>query len=174
MQIDLIWITREPNSKPEWSLGRIWITQLESRAVAQSVEKVLSNNKAAYCLFWNDGLVLPKKEKIEQMIRLPGDGWHAGLSLKTGGLPNMIDFVSPVWRFTKDPDPQIPATSWRISLNACLVKNEILKQLGGPDPAFDTLTGAGRNRCGRCRTWRTANFGPRETSDTARRSRKPS
>ncbi len=59
-----------------------------------------------------------------------------------GGLPGVIDFVDPTWRFNRDPDAGRPAVSWRLSLRACLVRAEVVRRLGGPDPAFDTLTGA--------------------------------
>ena len=42
----------------------------------------------------------------------------------------------------KDPEPTIEATSWRISLDACLISTEVLRQLGGISPEFETLEGA--------------------------------
>src|SRR5690606_19496665 len=43
------------------------------------------------------------------------------------------------WMHNRDPDPGIEATSWRLSLRACLIRTEVLRQLGGPHPAFRSL-----------------------------------
>ena len=59
------------------------------------------------------------------------------------GLPHAIDFVAPTWMLNCDPDPSIEATSWRLSLEACLVRTEVLRRLGGVRPEFETLAAAG-------------------------------
>ena len=41
-----------------------------------------------------------------------------------------------------DPSAEIEATSWRLSLSACLVRMEVLRKLGGPRPEFKTLEAA--------------------------------
>jgi glycosyltransferase involved in cell wall biosynthesis len=43
----------------------------------------------------------------------------------------------------RDPDRHIEATSWRLSLRACLMRTDVLRHLGAPDPNFETLAGAG-------------------------------
>ncbi|PYR33680.1 MAG: hypothetical protein DMF90_19960, partial [Acidobacteria bacterium] len=43
---------------------------------------------------------------------------------------------------TRDPSPDLVASSWRVSLDACLAKVDVLRQVGAIDPRFDTLEGA--------------------------------
>jgi glycosyltransferase involved in cell wall biosynthesis len=84
----------------------------------------------------------PDPERILKAIEDPGDVWHAGLRLGTAAQPCMMDFVSPTWMLNRDPDASINSTSWRISLRACLIRTEVLMQLGGLRPDFATLEAA--------------------------------
>jgi glycosyltransferase involved in cell wall biosynthesis len=84
----------------------------------------------------------PDPDLVTTLLAGPGDVWHAGLRLGMSGLPGVIDFVDPVWRFNRDPRPDVPAVSWRLSLRACLARAAVVRRLGGPDTTFDTLTGA--------------------------------
>jgi glycosyltransferase involved in cell wall biosynthesis len=58
------------------------------------------------------------------------------------GLPEAIDFIAPSWTLNIDPDPDVEATSWRLSLRACIVKTHVLRELGGPRGDFQTIEGA--------------------------------
>ena len=93
-------------------------------------------------LFWDATLGAPDEAAVLAAAQAPGDVWHAGLSLGMGDRPRMIDYVDPVWRFNRDPRPNQPGVSWRLSLRACLVRADVVRRLGGPDPDFETLTGA--------------------------------
>ena len=140
MRIDLIWLGAGPAAPPDWTLGRVQMTAPSPAAVAAAADQLEPGAEAV--LFWDATLGLPDESAILAAVRLPGDVRHAGLSLGMGGLPRMIDFVDPVWRFNRDPEPEIDATSWRLSLRACLVRAVVLQRLGGPDRHFETLTGA--------------------------------
>ena len=59
-----------------------------------------------------------------------------------GGSPGLLDFVNPTWMLNRDPDPSIEATSWRLSLRACLVRTEVLRQMGSVQTGFRTLEAA--------------------------------
>ncbi|KAA3654350.1 MAG: glycosyltransferase family 2 protein [Chloroflexi bacterium] len=141
MQIDLIYLTSS-NNLPEWPLGHVFPVTADTLIINELISDWLREGDAAYLLFWDAELGNPQPQVVHQVAETPGDVWHGGLRLGFGTQPQLIDFVNPVWRFNRDPDPQIVATSWRLSLQACLVKREVLQQLGGPDDGFDTLTGA--------------------------------
>jgi len=96
----------------------------------------------AAVLFWDATLGTPNPDRVSALLAGPGDVWHAGLALGMAGLPRLIDFVDPVWRFNRDPRPDIVAVSWRLSLRACLARVGVLRALGGPDATFDSLAGA--------------------------------
>lgn len=109
--------------------------------VQPAIERVLHASPAAV-LFWDGSLGVPDLAQMQALIQQPGDVWHGGLRLGTGGLPGIIDFVHPTWMHNCDPDPTIEATSWRLSLNACLVRTEVLRQLGGLRVNFESLDAA--------------------------------
>jgi glycosyltransferase involved in cell wall biosynthesis len=111
--------------------------------VAKAVEQLSGSSDSAAVLFWDASLEPPNPVILQQRIASPLDGWHAGLRLGLGGLPGILDFISPTWMLSRDPPPDVEVTSWRLSLRACLVKMEALRQLGGPRPEFQTLSAAG-------------------------------
>lgn len=94
-------------------------------------------------LILDDAFPLPAGGLIERFLDGPADVWHAGLALGLEGQPAMLDHVDPLSMFSARLDPTIEATSWRLSMRALLVRTAVLDQLGGLDPAFGTLTGAG-------------------------------
>ncbi len=141
MRIDLICTAPDGGPLPAWPLGRVYQSADTPAALAAAVAGRAPG--ADYVLFWDAALGAPDATVLQALVATPGDVWHAGLALGLGGLPRLIDFVDPVWRFNRDPDPAIPAVSWRLSLRASLVRAAVLEQLGGPDPHFQTTAGAG-------------------------------
>ena len=141
MRVDLLVLGADGNVT--WPLGEIrWLPMMPVH-LAPALDGWLESTNADFCLFWDLELGQPDATVVGETIRTPGDAWHGGLRLGTAGLPALIDCVEPVWLLNRDPDPEIVATSWRVSLRACLAKVDVLRQLGGIDPAFETLTGAG-------------------------------
>ncbi len=142
MMIDLIWLTNNQTQQPNWSLGAVFSSAPQVDAVA----KLLTNLETApdrFCLVWDARLGSPSETAVATLTQTPGDAWHAGLHLGLGEQPELINFVAPVWRFNRDPDHHIRATSWRLSLQACLLRTDLLNKLGGLHSDFETLAGAG-------------------------------
>ncbi len=137
--VDLFWIGGA--APPPWPLGRVICAEASPRGLHRAISDVGSAAEAL--LFWGGRLGAPNPRQIEDALGRPGDVWHAGLRLGMGGLPGAIDFVAPKWMLNCDPDPAIEATSWRLSLEACLVRTSVLRRLGGVRPEFETLAGAG-------------------------------
>ena len=137
--VDLFWIGGEP--PPPWPLGRVICAEASPGRLHRAISDVGSVAEAL--LFWGGRLGAPDPRRIEEALGRPGDVWHAGLRLGMAGLPGAIDFVAPKWMLNCDPDLAIEATSWRLSLEACLVRTDVLRRLGGPRPEFETLAGAG-------------------------------
>lgn len=140
MRVDLLWIGSSEISPPAWKLGLVFPVAARPEQLAAAVAS-REPGADAY-LFWDAALGAPEEASVRAVMDIPGDVWHGGLSLGMGGLPSSIDFVDPVWRFNRDPEPDIIATSWRLSLRACLARAAVLNRLGGPDPHFQTLAGA--------------------------------
>lgn len=141
MRIDLYWIETVPDPPPPpWSLGRVFPVGDRPRDIAGALS--VREPGAECVLLWDAALGPPDEANVSAVAAMPGDVWHAGLALGMAGLPHTIDFVDPVWRFNRDPDPHVVATSWRLSLRACLARSVVLERLGGPDPHFETLAAA--------------------------------
>lgn len=140
-RVNLIWLGGRDGA-PEWRLGEVVTAEATPAAVAACVERCAPDPAVAAWLFWDRLLGAPDPAAAERALARPGDVWHAGLRLGMAGQPGLIDFVEPTWMLNADPDPEAEATSWRISLRACLVRAEALRRLGGPRPEFQTLDGA--------------------------------
>jgi len=140
MRVDLFWLQNDGQPVPAWPLGKVQPVAPEPATVA-TVAAAL-DAAADAVLFWDAALGAPDSGLVAALLAGPGDVWHAGLALGMGGLPRLIDFVDPVWRFNRDPDPGLAAVSWRLSLRACLVRAAVLRALGGPNPVFASLPGA--------------------------------
>ncbi len=141
-KIDLILFNSEI-SQINWPYGDIYCAAFNPQSLSILIDEVVDKPDANACFFWDITLGNPPSDEIQSLLDQPFDVWHAGLRLDMGEQPSMINFVKPTWMLNRDPDPEIEATSWRLSLQACLVRSEVLKQLGGPDPDFESLAGAG-------------------------------
>lgn len=99
--------------------------------------------QAAWLLLWDEAWETPGPGTLRALCEGERDVVHAGLKLGMAGLPRLLSFVWPAWMLGKDPNPGIEATSWRLSLRACLIRAELVRQLGGPKPGFESLEAAG-------------------------------
>jgi glycosyltransferase involved in cell wall biosynthesis len=140
-RIDLVWLG-DLQHQPAWPCGQVWSSLPAPRAVQEIIENLLATSSAQAVLFWDRSLGLPDPVLMHKALTLPGDLWHAGLRLGLQGQPGLIDFVAPTWMLNRDPDLDREATSWRLSLRCCLVRTEVLRQMGSLYPGFRTLEGA--------------------------------
>lgn len=138
MRIDLIWLDEAGAAAPDWPLGAV----TTSAADPWSLANAPIDGAPDFYLFWDASLGAPDSEAMARIAGTAGDVWHCGLRQGMRGLPQLINYVDPVWRFNRDPDDDQPATSWRLSLRACLARAETLRSLGGVDPHFESLAGA--------------------------------
>ena len=128
-------------SEQTWPLGDIFAVERTPQAVSSILDLQLQNTDAAAWLFWDPELGRPEPSVILALLDKPGDIFHAGLQLGMGGLPDVINFIKPTWMHNCDPSPTIEATSWRMSLRCCMIRTEVMCQLGGILPKFQTLAG---------------------------------
>ena len=141
--VDLVWLG-PAGEVPAWARGSVVVAKPTPSDVAKALDGILgSRDRAPWILFWApaSGRV-PDTESLQRLLDRPGDVWHAGLALGMGGLPRLIDFVAPTWMLNRNPDVAIEATSWRLSLGACLVRTDALRQLGGLRAEFSSMAGA--------------------------------
>lgn len=93
-------------------------------------------------ILWDTEFPAPSSALVSQLLAGPCHVWHAGLRLGQAGHPAAWNLCHGRAMFSCDVDPSIQSTSWKISLRALIVRNEVLDTLGGFDPAFETPSGA--------------------------------
>jgi glycosyltransferase involved in cell wall biosynthesis len=147
--IDLIWLG-EGASVGSWPLGKVHLAGRSPRDLDRQFGLVAQASQPEAWLFWDADLSPPEPDAIRYALGRPGDLWHSGLRLGMAGLPGVIDFIAPIWMFNRDPDPDIEATSWRLSLGACLVRRQVVEQMGFIRPEFQTLEAAALEWGQRC------------------------
>ena len=111
--------------------------------VSQALDECLRESEIDAILCWGFESPEPPETLLRELLARPGDIWHAGLRLGTSGLPELLDSVRPTWMYNRDPDAAIQATSWRLTLDACLIRSGRLQTVSSLDPGFKTLLGAG-------------------------------
>jgi GT2 family glycosyltransferase len=127
----------------DWACGAVVAVAVTTPAtLATAVERHLAAHRPDALLFWDRRLGPPPAAPAD-LLDQPDDVWHAGLALGTAGQPSCIDLVAPTWMLNADPAHDRAATSWRLSLTACLVRSDVVRSLGGVDAAFESVTGAG-------------------------------
>jgi glycosyltransferase involved in cell wall biosynthesis len=151
VNVDLILLSQQAESpKLFWPQGTIYTVCPEVEALRDFCGKYLDSTESKAWLFWDADLGQPNITTVQKALSGPADVWHSGLVAGMGGLPKIIDFVSPTWMLNCDPAPEIEATSWRVSLRACLVRKEVIRQIGFLSPAFQSLEAAGLEWGHRC------------------------
>jgi GT2 family glycosyltransferase len=127
----------------DWGLGVAVAAAVPTPAgLAAVLDAHLDAHRPDALLLW-DARLGPPPAWCEELLDSPDDVWHAGLALGTTGLPASIDLVAPTWMLNADPVADRPASSWRLSPSACLVRTGVIEALGHLDPSFDTLSAAG-------------------------------
>ncbi len=147
--VDLIWLG-DGALPGHWPLGHVYPAGRSPRDLDRQFSLAAQASQPEAWLFWDADLGTPDPDTIRSALEMPGDVWHAGLRLGMGGLPGVIDFIAPTWMFNRDPDPAIEATSWRLSLGACLARREVVEQMGFIRPEFQTLEAAALEWGQRC------------------------
>lgn len=137
MRIDLCVLG---GSAPPWDHGAVTTVEPYVRDVAAVMTR-RSASDALATLFWDGALGRPHLDERVSSLR-HADVIHAGLALGTAGAPNAIDFVTPTWMWNADPPADIEATSWRMSLRACLIRHDVIRQLGSLHTGFRSLDAA--------------------------------
>jgi len=139
-QVDLLsW----GGSPEEWSGGASATLDPDVRVAARELGEHAGRTDAPWLLLWDHALGRPDAEVVGSLTSGRADAWHAGLLLGTGGLPEEHDYIHPIWPLSLDAPPDLEAVSWRISLDALLVRTEVVRVLGSLDGAFEGRTGAG-------------------------------
>lgn len=137
MQVNLALVgSLSPSS---WPLGEIHFLDSSPHAVFDFSDRILKQARTDAWLFWDSEFGQPDEYVIQSLLSRKIDIWHSGLCLGMAGLPRILDFAMPTWVFNRDPTHNIEASSWRLSLRACLIRSKVIQELGFIHPDFDSL-----------------------------------
>lgn len=143
MQVDLIlWPSGTDRSGHSWSHGITLTLPTEPEQAATLLREVLASTTASHVLFWDPALGQPSLERFGEWDNEAIDGVHGGLRVGTGGQPEALDYLISEWSWVDAPADR-KSTNWRLSLRCSLLRVSALKEVGGLDPAFESLEGAG-------------------------------
>ncbi len=126
-----------------WSLGANGSLDPDVRVAAGQLEEHARSTDAPWLLLWDHALGHPAPDAVAELAAGRADVWHAGLLLGTAGLPEEHDYIHPIWPLSLDAPPDLEAVSWRVSLDAVLLRADVVRVLGSLDRAFEGRTGAG-------------------------------
>jgi len=138
MKVNLILLSINP-TKLQWVLGSVYYAAGDPKEISKILKAERHDRSVDYWLIWDEQLGNPDVNMVMETTLKPGDVWHAGLNLGMRGEPEILKFVSPDWPLIIDADSEVETSSWRLSLRCCLMKAEVLRQMGGPSELFDTL-----------------------------------
>lgn len=138
-RISLLWWD-QGSQEPAWSLGKT--RRIHSLVDAAAVVDREAEGNATWLFLWAPRLGPPPTNLVRELALSTADAWHAGLLCGAQGQPDDLDLVRPTWYFTLDPPVDSRAVSWRFTLDALLLRTEVVRRLGGVDPAFRTREAA--------------------------------
>lgn len=128
----------------DWGAGQVVTVGGNLASVRSALDDWGASGSEPAALCWDATLGRPPGlQLIGELLATGWDVWHAGLRLGMGGRPHILASVTPTWMLQADPNPEVEATSWRLSLRACLVRREVVMRLGGLPSGFRTLEIAG-------------------------------
>lgn len=140
MRVDLVWLADRPGGPPPWALGEVHVAGPGPADLARVLDRARDADAVA-C--WAASMGTPLETTVEAVLRQPDDVFHSGLRLGRAGLPRIAEAIDPVWMLGLDADSGLESTSWRVALEACVVRTSVLDRLGSIDPLFASLAGAG-------------------------------
>jgi hypothetical protein len=140
-QTDLLLWCDNSEAKIRWPDGQVCYLGhgLES---AKVLDAWVQESRADYLLLWRPERVLPDTRLLSHLIEDGVDLAHCGLKQGMGDLWPSLSLVALDWSMINGPIDK-PSTSWRLRLDACLIRRDLILRLGGLDVAFSSVTGAG-------------------------------
>jgi glycosyltransferase involved in cell wall biosynthesis len=122
------------------------VVRFEQRGIIPArpaeVATLATRHGASAVMLWDADLDLPSAAVVRRLLEGPCHVWHVGLRLGQAGRPDAWNLCHGLAMFSRDVDETIESTSWKVSLRAVILRNEVLDTLGGFDSAFDTASGS--------------------------------
>ena len=131
-----------------WQHGDVVRLDASWRTASAQLDRWATSSTADYGVLWR-AAEAPSFAVLRALVATGLDVAHAGLSK---GLDKMLPDLRMVvtdWSMINAP-AHTASSSWRVGLDACLLRRSVWPQLGGLDAAYQTSTGAGLDWGRRC------------------------
>lgn len=139
--IDIVLIGKQKDTRINW-IGNIYSSDKTINSINSAIESSLST-KNPFVLLWYADYQLPEYFKLTHLLSKHTDVLHSGLKFGMQGKPFLLNFISPVWMFNKDPESiDYTISSFRMHIHGSILRKEALKILGLFDTNLKTLEGA--------------------------------
>jgi glycosyltransferase involved in cell wall biosynthesis len=115
----------------------------------QEINVWAQTSRADYLLLWGKPQNLPEPEVLSSIMESGIDLAHCGLKQGLGTSLQDLCILGFSWD-KLNASPEIISTSWRLGLDACLVRRELFLSMGRLDPVFQSQAGAGLEFGYRC------------------------
>ena len=115
--------------------------RLESASVA-ALDAALRACTSEWILLWGALAPVPSMETVRALQDAGVQAGHGGLACGLGELLPDLYYAIQDWSMLNAPATHA-STSWRLSLDRCLVRRDVLEAVGGLDLAFASLAAAG-------------------------------
>ena len=146
--IDLL-LWHSEDAAAEWRAGGVGRLSENVQDAAQQLARWVEQSSADYLLLWAGPHEAPERELLESLIEGGVDLAHSGLSRGLGEVMRDLRMVMQDWGMINAPCDR-PSSSWRVGLDACLVRRKLLQEVGGLDAAFISSSAAGLELGYRC------------------------
>jgi glycosyltransferase involved in cell wall biosynthesis len=124
-----------------WEAGDIGFLGSEG-AFGAALLHHAQQSEADYLLLWRADRPLLEAEQVARLTEEQIDIAHSGLRVGMGALLVDLQLITQDWSMLNAP-AEHPSTSWRLSLDACLMRRSWLLHLGGLDAAYSNSVAAG-------------------------------
>lgn len=142
MQIDLYtWFCEHPTAN-DWNGGDTYEIPAVWNDIPDFLMRQARKSSAPYFLLGDGRIPLLDLTIVKDLIGKDIDVAHCGLHRGLGKLFSDISLLGFSWDKLNAPD-HIASTSWRVGLDACLIRRETFLQVGGLDPVFQSQAGSG-------------------------------
>lgn len=138
----LLWTSYSSISYDPWPHGVIYLLPADPLKAFQYIEQITQKTRAEFLLLWSSKTLPPTDEVLRQVIQAGSDIAHGGLALGMGDIFVDLQLFMQDWSMI-NASAGVACTSWRVSLDACLIRTSLLQQAGAFDRAFLSRAVAG-------------------------------
>jgi glycosyltransferase involved in cell wall biosynthesis len=130
-------------------LGKTGNLDTSVELASEQLTRWANHSDADYLLLWSCSQCLPEESALQKIIEEGIDLAHCGLKQGIGELWPSLSLLLLDWGLINGPKNQA-SSSWRVGLGACLIRRDLIIQLGSLDTAFLSKRGAGLEFGYRC------------------------